>query len=93
MSGAIHEYLSNFYEFPNERIPLLKNLLNFVIQTSRQDIGRGSKYLRQFRGQTASVRIFHRDLPPITGDRRPNITLPDPAFPDGVRTHRAGLNS
>jgi hypothetical protein len=24
----------------------------------------------------ASVRIFHRELPPITGDRRPNITLP-----------------
>src|ERR1700742_3287032 len=93
ISGTIHKYLSSFHIFPDERISLLKNLLNFVMQTSRHDIGRRSKYLRQGRGQTA----IGENIPSrITAhDRRQQAEYhpADPAFPDGVRTHRAGLDS
>src|SRR6478752_1283678 len=34
ISGVIHEYPTSFHELPNERTPLLKNLLNLVMQTS-----------------------------------------------------------
>ena len=51
--GALHEYLARFYEFPDEQISRPKNRLNFVLQTSGQDIRWRSKHLRQCRRQIA----------------------------------------
>lgn len=74
--GALDEDLSSFHESPAKRISLLKNHLNILLQVSGQDDGRPSKHLRQHRGRVLSVKTFHREWPPMSGDRKLNTTRP-----------------
>lgn len=90
--GTPHEDFSSFYKMPTQRISLLKDPLNVVLQVSGHDGGRRSKHLRQYRGQ---IRVGQNVPSRVAAhDRRPQAEhhSTDPGFADGIRTHRAGLN-
>ena len=91
--GVADEYASRFDHLPDQRVPLVEDSNNLILQEAGYDLGRRQENLRKNRRKTRIREDVPSGMAPHQWRSKTIDNLSNPGLPNGVCALSAGFDS